>query len=105
MERKELNDLLMIKLGDEQAAEIMEWVDDYVASLTRQERVEGWTAEEVAEYIGAKNANAARSTLSRWGIKALDKGMANPRDEFVGWQKALYPTHRVIEEHGKRRSR
>lgn len=31
-----------------------------------------WTADEVAEYLGASTAASVRRTLSRWGVPAVD---------------------------------
>lgn len=51
---------------------IMYLVDQYVATITDVKSApETWTAEKVATYLNLANPDAARSIMSRAGIRAL----------------------------------
>jgi hypothetical protein len=89
MNRDQLIDRLLTKIPEDEIATTMRWVDEYVASLTK-EPAETWTAAEVAVYIGASGAAAARSTLSRWGIEAVGS-----RRNEAGRLLSLYPASEV----------
>lgn len=84
MTREQLIDRLLTKIPDDEIDTTMRWIDEYVSSCTDQP-VEVWTADEVREFIGAKNRATARATLSRWGIEST-----GTRDRL-----AVYPAEAV----------
>jgi len=74
---------------------VMELVDQYASAA---DTTEVWTAAEVAEYLGYRDANAARSTLSRWGIKQARQRQAENGRPMA----ALYPANAIRAEVIKR---
>lgn len=84
MTREQLIDRLLTKIPDDEIDTTMRWIDEYVSSCIDQP-VEVWTADEVCDFIEAKNRATARATLSRWGIDSV-----GTRDRL-----ALYPAEAV----------
>lgn len=78
--------------GDD-VATAMELVDQYAAGLQEphDEAIEEWDANQAAEYLGLSSAAAARSTLSRWGIKRIRQEQEHNGRPMA----ALYPAEAI----------
>lgn len=83
-------------------ATAMALVDQYTAAAvedaTRADTAEAWSAAKVAEYLGYRDANAARSVLSRWGIKKSRE----TQDQSSGRMTALYSADEIRAEATRR---
>lgn len=78
---------------DDRIAAVMRLVDAYTDAPASGRKCVLWTARQVADHAGFASDDAARSRLSKKGIKAVDhKRMENGR------YAALYPADRVREE-------
>lgn len=77
---------------EERLERVMDLIDEYAAPPPETEQ---WTAGEVAEYIGLKDANAGRSWLSRAGIESTGQR----RHPHSGRMLSLYPANHVRAEH------
>ncbi|MFD8339995.1 hypothetical protein ACFV42_46520 [Streptomyces solisilvae] len=71
-----------------------------IVRCTVGEPRELWSADQVADAIGAASASSARRTLSRWGVKAVQR-----RETDSGRIQALYDAARVRAEHASRPGR
>jgi hypothetical protein len=81
---------------DQQVTDAMTAIDEYteaaVAEATGQPTGEAWDAQQCADYLGLLDTNAARSTLSRAGIKRIRQA-ADP--ETGRPMRSLYPAREV----------
>lgn len=77
--------------GDVAAA--MALIDQYAAGLQNPPvgDVEEWDANQAAQYLGLSSAAAARSTLSRWGIKRIRQEQEHNGRPMA----ALYPAEAI----------
>jgi hypothetical protein len=83
---------------DSDVAAAMKLIDRYVTAAVEEaakaDTAEAWNAAETAEYLGYRDAAAARSALSRWGIKRSRER----QDENSGRMIALYPADAIRAE-------
>lgn len=91
---------------DDAVATAMELVDQYAVGLPSTSElppgVEVWSAAEAAEFLGydqKEAAAAARSTLSRWGIRRIHQEQAARNGRPM---VALYPAAEIRAEAVKR---
>lgn len=91
MKRGELTTLLTGELGEDRAQMVMSWVDQYLGYLEGTLASESWTAHQVARHLSFKNANGARSWLSRNKIEAK-RTIKSPSGRNV----AVYPVPEVL---------
>lgn len=80
---------------EQQVTDAMKAIDEHVeaavAEATGQPVGEVWDAGQCADYLGLLDTNAARSTLSRAGIKRVQQEEAHG----TGRTKSLYPASQV----------
>jgi len=84
---------------DDDVAAAMALIDRYAAGPadTPAEPVEEWDAVQAAEYLGYRDAAAARSALSRWGIQKVREKQADG-----GRMMSLYPAEAIRAEAARR---
>jgi hypothetical protein len=88
--RDQLRDRLLTMIHEDDIDRAMRWIDEYTSTMRGQTGSALWDAKRVADFIGASSIAAARATLSRWGVEAVEY----TRTES-GRNKALYPATAV----------
>lgn len=78
---------------DDDVTAAMALIDQYAATQDGKATVEEWDANQAAAYLGYRNAAAARSTLSRWGIKKVRE-----EQDDGGRMMSLYPAEAIRHE-------